>query len=40
MKFSENKLEKAFVELLGNEDYPHSHCDSIIRAIDEVLIKK
>ena len=39
MKFTEEKLEKAFVELLGNEDYPHSHGDSIVRAVDEVLIE-
>src|SRR5665647_2105502 len=39
MKFTEEKLERAFVELLGNEDYPHSHGDSILRAADEVLIE-
>jgi len=39
MKFTEEKLERAFVELLGNEDYPHSHGDSIVRAADEVLIE-
>jgi len=39
MKFTEEKLEKAFVELLENEDYPHSNGDSIKRAVDEVLIK-
>ena len=39
MKFTEEKLEKAFVELLGNESYPHSHGDSIVKVADEVLIK-
>ena len=39
MKFTEEKLEKAFVELLGNESYPHFHGDSISRAADEVLIE-
>ena len=39
MKFTEEKLERAFVELLGNENYPHSHGDSITRAVDEVLIE-
>ena len=39
MKFTEEKLERAFVELLGNENYPHFHGDSIARAVDEVLIE-
>ena len=39
MKFTEEKLERAFVELLGIENYPHSHGDSITRAADEVLIE-
>ena len=39
MKFTEEKLEKAFVELLDNENYPHFHGDSIVRAVDEVLIE-
>ena len=39
MKFTEEKLERAFVELLGNENYPHFYGDSIIRAADEVLIE-
>jgi len=38
MKFTEEKLEKAFVELLGNENYPHFHGDSITRTADAVLI--
>lgn len=39
MKFTEDKLERAFVELLGNENFPHFHGDSITRAADEVLIE-
>jgi type I restriction enzyme R subunit len=39
MKFTEEKLERAFVELLGNENYPHFHGDSIVRTADEVLIE-
>jgi type I restriction enzyme, R subunit len=39
MKFTEEKLERAFVELLGNENYPHFHGDSIVRSADEVLIE-
>lgn len=39
MKFTEEKLERAFVELLGNENYPHFHGISIARAVDEVLIE-
>lgn len=39
MKFTEEKLEHAFVELLGKENYPHFHGDSITRAADEVLIE-
>jgi type I restriction enzyme R subunit len=38
MKFTEEKLEKAFVELLGNENYPHFHGDSITRTAEAVLI--
>ena len=39
MKFAEEKLERVFVELLGNENYPHFHGDSIVRSVDEVLIE-
>ena len=39
MKFTEEKLERAFVELLGNEHYPHFHGDSIARLPDAVLIE-
>jgi len=40
MKFTEEKLEKAFVELLENEKYPHFHGNSIARVVDEVLIEE
>jgi type I restriction enzyme R subunit len=39
MKFTEEKLERAFVELLGNENFPHFHGDSIAKSADEVLIE-
>ncbi|MBC8323987.1 MAG: type I restriction endonuclease subunit R [Candidatus Marinimicrobia bacterium] len=38
MKFTEAKLEKAFIELLGNEKYPHHLGHTISRNDDEVLI--
>ncbi len=40
MKFTEAKLEQAFIELLGNEDYPHFLGNTIARADDEVLIEE
>ena len=39
MKFTEAKLEEAFIELLGNEDFPHFLGNTINRAVDEVLIE-
>ena len=39
MKFTEAKLEKAFTELLGNENFPHQLGITISRAADEVLIE-
>jgi type I restriction enzyme R subunit len=39
MKFTEEKLEKAFIELLGNENFSHHLGNSISRAADEVLIE-
>jgi type I restriction enzyme R subunit len=39
MKFTEEKLERAFIVLLGNENHPHFQGDSIVRATDEVLIE-
>jgi type I restriction enzyme, R subunit len=40
MKFSEEKLEKAFIELLGQEGFPHKLGATIIRKPDEVLIEE
>jgi type I restriction enzyme R subunit len=39
MKFTEAKLEEAFIELLANEDFPHFVGNSITRTEDEVLIE-
>jgi len=39
MKFTEEKLEKAFIELLGIENFSHHLGTSITRAEDEVLIE-
>lgn len=40
MKFTEEKLEKAFAELLGKEGFPHHVGMSIARKPDEVLIEE
>jgi type I restriction enzyme R subunit len=39
MKFTEEQLEKAFTELLGNEGFTHHLGNTIVRAVDEVLIE-
>ena len=39
MKFTEEKLEKSFIELLGNENFPHYLGNTIVRTMDEVLIE-
>ena len=39
MTFTEERLEHAIIELLGNEGYPHSRGDVLDRAPDDVLIK-
>src|SRR5690606_30049425 len=39
MKFTEEKLEKAFTELLEQEGYPHHLGATIARNPDEVLIE-
>ena len=40
MKFTETKLEQAFIELLGNEGYPHFVGSSLVRADEsEVIIE-
>jgi type I restriction enzyme R subunit len=40
MKFTEEKLEKAFTELLGQEGYPHHLGITITRKPEEVLIEE
>lgn len=40
MKFTEEKLEKAFTELLGQEGFPHHLGITITRKADEVLIEE
>lgn len=40
MKFTEAQLEKAFAELLENENFPHRLGETISRAVDEVLIEE
>jgi type I restriction enzyme, R subunit len=40
MKFTEEKLETAFTELLGNENFQHQLGITIARAVDEVLIEE
>ncbi len=37
MKFTEAKLEQAFIELLGNESFPHCIGNTIARVDDEVF---
>ena len=40
MKFTEEKLEKAFTDLLGLEGYPHQFGNTITRKPDEVIIEE
>ena len=40
MKFTEEKLEQAFTELLGNEGFPHHLGITVTRPPDEVLIEE
>lgn len=40
MKFTEEKLEKAFTELLGQEGFPHHMGITISRKPDEILIEE
>lgn len=40
MKFTEEKLEQAFIALLGNENFPHHVGNTITRSLDEVLIEE
>ena len=39
MKFTENKLEQAIIELLAAEGYPHTVGEALDRSPDDVLIK-
>ncbi|HGY1741402.1 TPA: type I restriction endonuclease subunit R [Klebsiella variicola] len=39
MKFTEERLEQAIIELLGKEGYPHTRGEAIERAPEDVLIK-
>lgn len=39
MKFTEERLEQAIIELLGQEGYPHTQGEAIERAQEDVLIK-
>jgi len=40
MKFTEERLEVSFAELLDNEGYLHQHGDTIVRHLDDVLIEE
>jgi type I restriction enzyme R subunit len=40
MKFTEEKLEKAFIELLAGEGFTHHLGNTILRSVDEVLIEE
>jgi type I restriction enzyme R subunit len=40
MKFTEEKLERAFTELLANEGFPHHLGNTLIRSVDDVIIEE
>ena len=40
MKFTEEKLEQVFTELLSQQVIPHVHGSTIKRSPDEVLIEE
>jgi type I restriction enzyme R subunit len=40
MKFTEEKLEEAFTELLGQEGFPHHLGNTLVRSVDDVLIEE
>jgi type I restriction enzyme R subunit len=40
MKFTEEKLEKAFTELVGQEGFPHHLGITMTHKADEVLIEE
>ncbi len=39
MKFTEEKLERAFTELLANEGFPHHLGNTLVRGAEEVIIE-
>ena len=39
MKFTETKLEKAFTELLGNENFPHQLGITISSSVEDAFKK-
>ena len=39
MKFTEDRLEQAIIELLGKEGYPHTCGEALERAPEDVLLK-
>lgn len=40
MKFTEEKLEKAFTDLLAKEGFPHHLGNNLVRSVDEVIIEE
>ncbi|MFY8019984.1 MAG: type I restriction endonuclease, partial [Bacteroidia bacterium] len=40
MKFTEEKLEHAFIELLSNEGFPHFLGNTLSRSLEEVIIEE
>lgn len=40
MRFTEEKLENAIIELLGEQSYPHVLGDTLVRESQDVLIRK
>lgn len=40
MKFTEAKLEETFIQLLGQEGYPHFIGESLERSVEEVLLEE
>ena len=40
MKFTEEKLERAFTELLANEGFPHHFGNTLVRGAEEVIIEE
>ena len=40
MKFTEEKLERSFTELLANEGFPHYLGNTLVRSVDDVIIEE